>query len=112
MKNTPARELPQREEQQDSRCGVKQDVSKMMSPGLESVKLAIQHVGNGGEWMPVGCMHMGESPCKIPWRETVQYFWVGVNVRTIVVIHELVMKGLAKHDPDNDCKQNADSAGD
>src|SRR3981081_2447976 len=103
---TAARELAQREEQQDRRGGMKQDVSQMMSPRLESVELAVQHMRDRGEWVPVGRVNMGEGPLNIAWGETVDYSWIGVNVRTIVVVHELVVQRLAKGDRDNADEQN------
>src|SRR5947199_365020 len=92
---TAARELAQCKEQQDRRCGVKQNVSQMMSPGLESVELAIQHVPDGGEWLPVASAEMSEGPLHIIKSKTAGYSWIGIDVRTIVVIHELVVQRFA-----------------
>ena len=91
---------------------MKQNVSQMMSPGLESVELAIQHVRDRGKRMPVGRVNMGEGPLDIARGETADYSWIIVNVRTIVVVHEVVVQRLAKRNPDNACEQNADNAGD
>ena len=91
---------------------MKENVSQMMSPRLESVELAIQHMRDCGERVPVGRVNMGEGPFNIAWGETIDDCRIGVNVRTIVVIHEVVMQGLAECDPDNAGEQNADDAGD
>jgi hypothetical protein len=53
---------------------------------------------------------MGESPFNIAWSETVDYSWIAVNVRSIVVVHERMLQRSAKRDPDNARKQNADDA--
>ena len=56
------RHPPQHQEKQDRRRRVEQDVGEMMAAGLQSVKLAVQHVGNPGQRMPVGGMDVGERP--------------------------------------------------
>ena len=61
------REFAQCEEQQDNRCGVKRDVSQMMSPRLKPVKLAVQHMRDRGERVPVGRVNMGAGPLNIAW---------------------------------------------
>ena len=75
---------------------MKQNVGQMMSPRLESVELAIQHVRDRGERVPVGRVNVDEGPLNIARTETVDYSWIGINVRTIVVVHELVAQRLAK----------------
>src|SRR4051794_34526901 len=84
----------------------------MMSPRLETVKLTIQHMGNGGERMPIVCVHMSEGPPDPVEGKTVRDRWILVNVVIVIVVDELVPKGLAKNDPDKACKENRDSAGD
>ena len=83
----------------------------MMPPGLEPVKLTIQHVRDDGERLPVASAEMSEGPLHIIKSKTAGYSWIGINERTIVVIHELVTKGLAKRDPDDADKQNGDHGG-
>jgi hypothetical protein len=70
---TAARELAQREEQQDRRRGMKQNVGQMMAPRLEPVQLAIQHVRDRGERVPVGGVNMGEGPLNIARSDTFDY---------------------------------------
>src|SRR5205809_397596 len=91
---------------------MQQDVRQMMSPWLETVKLTIKHVRNGGQRMPVVSMHMRESPLNPVNRETVRDSWIFVDVLIVVVVDELVPKGLAEDDPDNSHKENTDYAGD
>jgi len=83
----------------------------MMSPRLEAVKLAIQHVGHPGEWMPVARVSMDKRPLNIARSETVDYSWE-VNGRAVIAVHELVAQRLAERDPNNAGEQNADDAGD
>ena len=84
----------------------------MMSPGSEPVELTIQHVRDGGEWLPVAGAEMSEGPRHITKSKTASYSWIGIDVRTIIVVDELVVQRLAKRDPDDARKQNADDAGD
>ena len=98
--------------QEDNRSSVKQDVRQMMAPGVESVELAVKHMRDRGEGVPVSRVNMGEGPLNTAWGETVDDSWIGVNVRTIVVVHELVVQRLAECDPDNAGEQNADDAAD
>src|SRR5205809_7098054 len=91
---------------------MQQDVRQLMSPWLESVKLTIQHVRNGGHRMPVVSMHMRESPVNPVNRETVRDSWILVDVLIVVIVDELVPKGLAEDDPDNSHKENTDDGSD
>src|SRR5436189_1356189 len=91
---------------------MQQDVGHMMSPGLDSVKLTIQHVRNGGKRMPVVSMHMGEGPLYPFNGETVRNPRILVNVLIVVIVDELMPKGLAEDDPDNCHKEKTDDASD
>ena len=53
----PARHPPQDQKQQDRRRGVQQHIGEMVSPGLQPVNLAVQHVGHPRQRVPVcdGC---------------------------------------------------------
>ena len=62
--------------------------------------------------MPVVSMDMRESPLNPIKGETVRDSWIFVNVLIIVIVDELVPKGLAKDDPDNSNKKNTDHASD
>ena len=73
----------------------------MMPPGLEPVELTFQHVRDGGEWLPVASAEMSKGPLRIIKSKTAGYSWIGIDVSTIVVIHELVIKVLAEHNPDD-----------
>jgi hypothetical protein len=55
---------------------------------------------------------MGEGPLNISWGKTVDDSWIGGNIRTIVVVHEVVVQRLAESDPDKNSEQNADNAWD
>ena len=84
----------------------------MVAPRLQAVELAIQHVRNRSERMPVSGMHVGERPLNPAWRKTICNPCILDDVTGIVVTYELVPKRLAKCDPDNYCKKNRDDGGD
>ena len=45
---------PQGQEQQDRRGGVQEHVGQMMAAGLQAIKLAVQHVREPSQRVPVG----------------------------------------------------------
>src|SRR5438477_13090314 len=91
---------------------MQQDIRQMMSLRLETVKLTIQHVRDGGKGMPVISMHMGEGPLNPLEGETVRDPWIFVYVLIVIVVDELVPNGLAEDDPDNCHKEHTDDASD
>ena len=91
---------------------MQQNVSQMVSPRIQLIKLTIQHVRDGGERMPVRRMNVGKSPPDPVERETVRDFWIFVNVFVVVVVDELVPKRLAEGDPNYGRQENADDTGD
>src|SRR5213075_3111546 len=61
--------------------------------------------------MPIAAMHMGEGPLNPVKRKATDNPWIIVNILTVVIINELVLKRLAKNDQ-NDCRKNkADNDG-
>lgn len=83
-----------------------------MSASLEAVQLAIQHVRNRGERVPVSSKRVGESPLDPAERETGGYCGIIVNIHAVIVIYEPVPEHLTEDDPHNRRKNNADNAGD
>ena len=61
--------------------------------------------------MPIAPMHMGEGPSNPVKRKATHNPWILVNILTVVIINEVVLKRLAKNDQ-NDCRKNkADNDG-
>ena len=83
----------------------------MMPPRLEPIEPTIQHVRDGGERLPVARAEMSEGPSHIIKSKTADYSGIGIDVRTIVVVYELVMNGFSKRDPDDAGEQNAERGG-
>jgi hypothetical protein len=76
----------------------------MMSPRLQAIELAIQHVRNRSERMPVSGMGVGERPLNPVERKAICDSWVQDDVTLVVITYEVVAKRSAKSDPDNYCK--------
>ena len=55
--------LPQDQEQQDGAGGVQQDIGQVVPAGvIQAVELAIQHVGEPGQRVPVAGMKVRKGP--------------------------------------------------
>ena len=67
-----------------------------MSPRMEDVELAIEHVRERGKGMPVGRMDVSESPSDSAEGEPIGYLWILINVIPIIIADELVIECLAK----------------
>ena len=106
-----AGQSPQREKQENCRGGMQPDVRPMMSPWLKTVELAIQHVRQRGERMPVVGMHTGEGPPNSVRREARADPRILVNVFVVVVVDELVSQRLAKDNPHDRHEQETDETG-
>ena len=87
---------------------MQQDVRQMMSPRLEAVELAIEHVRDGGERMPVGSMNMSERPLDRAKREPIRDLGILVNVLPVIIADELMVNDLPEGHPDDCRKENAD----
>ncbi len=59
--------------------------------------------------MPVLGMNVRERPCNAGQAETVRYLRIFVNVGLIIVVNEIVPKGLAENKPRNCCEKNAEA---
>jgi len=84
------------------------NVSEMMSGRPDAVELAIQHVRENCQWMPICCNRM----CKRPFYPLNAYatrnLWVPVDVRAIVEVDEPVSESLSENDPNEGDEPNAD----
>lgn len=80
-----------------------------MSPGLKTVDLTIEHMRNAGERMPVGSMHVSESPLDPVESETFGDPWILANILVVIVIDELMSEGLTENDPDDRDKKDTDA---
>ena len=99
--------LPQNQKKCDHRRGVEKDIGEMMSGGIQSVKLAVQHVGKPGQRMPVVGMNAGESPNYPLQRQTPGNLRVFIHIIIVVIVNELVNHRLAENGKGDRGQQNA-----
>ena len=71
----------------------------MVRAWIHSKELAIDHVRNCRERMPVLGMNVGERPCDAAPRQSCAHVRIVEHVKRVVVINELVMERLAEHRP-------------
>jgi hypothetical protein len=109
---THSGQLLQSQKQEHRCCTMQQHPRQMMSARLEAVQLAIQHVRNRGEGVPVSSMRVGESPLDPRERETGDYYGIIVNIVAVVVIYEPVPERPIEGDQNNRYNNNGDNAGD
>ena len=72
--------LFENEKQQHHGDAVQQNIGEMVAAGVEPEKLAIQHVRDRRERMPVLCVNVGERPGKSRRRDTARYNRLSVDV--------------------------------
>ena len=75
----------------------------MVSAWFQAEKLAIDHVRDRGQGMPVVIIEMSERPSHSRNREALSNIRILVNVFIIVVIDEVVAERLPKHRPRDRC---------
>jgi hypothetical protein len=105
-----ARHLPQEQKQEDGGCGVPQDVDQVMSARAKPEELAVEHVGKSGERNPVASLSVREGPAS---RLDGQTFFDGrvlINIRGIIVIHEVEMRGLSKDGQNRQHEKSANAS--
>ena len=78
---------------------LEEDIDKMMASWIEPEKLAIQHVGNACQWVPVIGMTISKSPSYPVDRQTTGHFGIFINVPVIIVVNEIVAKRLTEDQP-------------
>ena len=69
----------------------------MMSGGIQSIKLAVQHVGKPGQRVPVGGMDMGKCPDDPLERQALGDHRIIIHVILVVVVNKLVSQRLAEN---------------
>ena len=99
------RHLFEHEEKQQHRYRVQQHISEVMAAGLEPEQLAVEHVRNRRERMPVPRMRMGKRAEYAGHRKSSVDDRVLININMIVEIDEIVPQSLTENEP-SDCNQS------
>jgi len=92
------RSLAQDQKKENRRRRMQQNVCGMMPARSQPMPLAIHHVGQTGNRMPVGGMDVGERPENPGERQTTGNIRIVVDVGVVVVIDEVVMNRLPEDD--------------
>ena len=74
------------------------DIDQMMCAGIQTEKLAIDHVRNRRQWMPVLRMNVSKCPDDTAPGQPRLDIWVFENVTTVVVVNEIEVPGLEEDD--------------
>ena len=89
---------------------MKQDIAQVVAPRLKTVDLAVKHVRDCRQWVPVIRMDMRESPLNPLPTQTSSDARVLVDVVVIIVIDELVPERLPEdHKHHSDKKEAGES---
>ena len=73
--------------------------NQMMRPCVQSEQLAIQHVRNGRDGVPVAGYYMGKAPSDPTQRQPCGDVFIRIDVLWVVEADELVSQGLAENQP-------------
>src|ERR1700719_1012804 len=82
----------------------------MMSPWLKAIQLAIQHMRDRGQRVPVSRMNMSECPSDPGKCQSSGDLRVLVDVVPVIVADELVVNDPVEGEPDNCRQDNADNS--
>ena len=77
---------------------MKEDIGEMMSAGMQSIQLAVQHVGKPGQRMPIVSLNAGERPDNSLERQPPGDHWIIIHIMIVVEVNELMAKSLAEND--------------
>ena len=80
-----------------------------MTSGFQPIQLAVKHMRNRRQRMPVLGMNMAKRPGDTGQAEPASYFRIFVDVGLFIVVHEFVPERLAKNNPRNCREKNADA---
>src|SRR5258707_14654145 len=80
----------------------------MMETRIYAEQLAIQHVRQGGDGMPVGGVKMSEGPCDVGEAQPAGYASGAINVIAIIVTDPIEVCGLREDDRDQHSENEGD----
>src|SRR5271157_1687209 len=103
-----ARHLLKRQEQQDRRGGVQDRARQMVAAGLQFIKLAVQHVREPGQRVPVAAAIRGEGPGSPCAGQAPANMRVLVNVISVVEVDKVVRQRLCEDEDHRQQEKPAD----
>ena len=93
-------DVAQPKEKQNRGNGVQENICEMVAAGFEIVELAIDHVGNDRERVPIVGLGVDECLGQTMQTQTRGHQRISVNVGFVVIIYEVVAQRLTEDDPD------------
>jgi len=90
---------------------MQEDIGKVVPACVQSVELAIEHMCNRRQRVPVFGMDMRKRPGDVGDADAAGDPRVLIDVTRIVVVNEFVPDCLNKDGPRKDCQTNADADG-
>ena len=81
----------------------------MVPSCFQSMQLAVEHMRDGRQRMPVHGMNMGKCPGNAADAQSLSYLRVFVDVTRIIVVNEVVPECLAEHKPAQRRQSDADA---
>ncbi len=88
---------------------MQEDIGKVMTAGLKPIKLAIYHVGNERQRMPIVRIAIEERAAKAVPGQSAANQRIAVDVNFVVETDEIVPEGLSKNGPNQNHNRAADS---
>lgn len=92
--------LPQDQEQEHGGGGVQQHVGQMVSSRIESIHLAIEHVGEASQRNPVAQLEIGEGPANTVESQAASHLGIRIDGNTVIVAEEREAGRLNEHQRD------------
>ena len=100
--------LPPDQKQCDRRGGVQQQIGQMVPPGVQPEHLAIEHVRNHRQRIPLAHRAAGQRPLQSVGRQAVIDVRVVSDIQAVVVFEEGVPQRLAVDRRDDEQQKRAD----
>ena len=73
----------------------------MRAAGIQSVELAVEHVGEPGQRVPVADGAISQRPAKSLPSQTLLDNWIRIDIDGVVVVDKVESQRLAEDHPDN-----------
>src|SRR5207244_2216043 len=93
----------------DRSGSVEENVCEMVSDGIKTVQLTVQHQGHHGQRMIKIAVESRECLGDTPPAQACHDVWIFEHVNRVIEIYKLMPQRLAKNRPDCDCEEDTDA---
>ena len=101
--------VPQHQKQEDHRRRVQQNIRQMMAAGIEdAVELAVQHMRQHRQRMPVRRDAVRENPAEATPAQSMNNPGIFIDVFVVIVVDKLKMQRLPEDNPHRRRQKHAD----